>query len=107
MSALFLFSSSRFSYTQNMPTAKSKSHSKSTKRVEPEDFWPEEWVDWFHLSPEERWDETARLWQTFLILGGNLDPEPDTQSPFHDPAAPGASIADGRSGLRVIRRGGI
>ena len=90
-----------------MSALKIPSHSQSAKRVEPEDLWPDEWVDWFHLSPQERWDESAKMWQTFLSLGGNLDPEPDTQSPFHDPAAPGAGFADGRPGLRVIRRGGI
>lgn len=76
-------------------------------RVEPEDLWSEEWVAWFRLSPAERWRESARLWQTFLMLGGNLDPEPDTQSPFYDPQAQRPSASNGRPGMRVIRRGGV
>ena len=77
------------------------------KRVEPEDLWPDEWVEWFHLSPAERWRETEKLWQIFLGLGGNLDPEPDSQSPFHDPQAPCPRAFDGRPGVRLIRRGGV
>ena len=76
-------------------------------RVEPEDLWPDEWVDWFSLTPQQRWEESARLWIVYLDLGGSLDPEPDTQSPFFDPEAPGTRPVDGRTGLRVIRRGGV
>ena len=76
-------------------------------RVQPGDLWPEEWVAWFHLSPRERWNESSRLWQIFLTLGGSLDPEPDTQSPFYDPQAPRPSSSDGRPGLRIIRRSGV
>ena len=76
-------------------------------RVEPEDLWPEEWVAWFRLTPAERWRESDRLWQTFLMLGGSLDPEPDTQSPFYDPQAPCPSPSHGRPGVRIIRRSGV
>lgn len=82
-------------------------YSRLRTRVQPEDLWPEEWVAWFHLTPAERWRESTTLWQIFLTLGGNLDPEPDTQSPFHDPQSPRPRAADGRSGLRIIRRGGV
>ena len=27
--------------------------------------------------------ETTKLWQFFIALGGNLEPEPDPQSPFY------------------------
>jgi hypothetical protein len=77
------------------------------KRVEPEDLWPEEVVDWVRLTPLERWEESARLLRVYLDLGGSLDPEPDTQSPFYDPEAPGPSPADGRPGVHLIRRGGV
>ena len=77
------------------------------KLIQPEDLWPDEWVEWFHLTPQERWAETEKLWAIYLALGGSLDPEPDTQSPFYDPDEPRQSPTDGRSGLRVIRRGGI
>lgn len=81
--------------------------SSTQKRVEPEDLWPDEWVEWFYLTPAERFAETGKLWQIFLTLGGNLDPEPDTQSPFYDPEAPVPRPFNGRPGVRIIRRGGV
>ena len=62
---------------------------------------------WYRLSPVERWVESQRLWATFLLLGGSLDAEPDTQSPFYDAAAPCATPPDRRSGVRVVRRCGV
>jgi hypothetical protein len=44
-----------------------------------------EWAEWYRLTPVQRWQESTKLWQTYLALGGTLDPEPDTQSPFFDP----------------------
>lgn len=76
-------------------------------RVQPEDLWEGEWVAWFHLTPTQRWRETEKLWQIFLLLGGNLDSEPDTQSPFYDPQEQRSGPADGRPGVRVIRRSPI
>ena len=67
----------------------------------------EEWLDWYSLTPAERWRESERLLAQFLAMGGSLDPEPDTQSPFYDAEAPGEGIAHGRAGLRVVRRSGI
>lgn len=64
-----------------------------------------EWAERYQLTPAERWHETLRLWEVYLALGGSLDPEPDTQSPFHDAEAPGTRPVDGRTGLRVIERG--
>lgn len=66
-----------------------------------------EWAAWYALTPMERWHETAKLWETYLALGGSLDPEPDTQSPFCDDTAPCPRPVDGRSGLRTVRRGGV
>ncbi len=43
----------------------------------------EEWLDWYRLSPWERLSESQKMWPTFLALGGSLDPEPETQSPFY------------------------
>ena len=83
------------------------SETDTPKRVEPEDLWPDEWVEWFRLTPQERWRETQKLWAIFLALGGSLDPEPDTQSPFHDALTPGAGAAHGRAGLRILRRSGV
>ena len=43
-----------------------------------------EWAEWYRLTPVQRWLESEKLWQTYLALGGSLDPESDTQSPFFD-----------------------
>ena len=75
--------------------------------IDPEDLVGEEWARWYSMSPQERFIESTKLWETYLALGGSLDPEPDTQSPFFDPAEWRASLVDGRPGLRVLRRGGV
>lgn len=75
--------------------------------AELEELYEPEWVDWFRMTPQQRWQESAKLWQHYLAVGGSLDPEPDPQSPFYDPEAPCRTPADGRPGVRVIRRSGI
>ena len=75
--------------------------------IQPEELVGAEWAEWYRLTPVQRWLESEKLWQTYLALGGSLDPEPDTQSPFYDGSAPGPRPVDGRPGLRVLRRGGI
>lgn len=75
--------------------------------IDPEELVGPEWAEWYRLTPAERWVESEKLWATYLALGGSLDPEPDTDSPFFDPQAPGAVPADGRAGMRVVRRGGV
>jgi hypothetical protein len=72
-----------------------------------ESFCEPEWIAWYGLTPQERWAQTERLWATYLALGGSLDPEPDTQSPFFDREAPGRTPLDGRPGVRVVRRSGV
>jgi hypothetical protein len=71
------------------------------------DIVGEEWAEWYGLTPLERLEESSKLWRTYLELGGSFDPEPDSQSPFDDPSERHASPADGRAGMRVVRRGGI
>jgi hypothetical protein len=71
------------------------------------DIVGEEWAEWYRLTPFERIEESSRLWETYLALGGSFDPEPDSQSPFYDPHERHAGPADGRTGLRVVRRSGI
>lgn len=66
-----------------------------------------EWLDWYNLSPIERWEHSTRLWETFLALGGSLEPEPDTESPFFHAASWRPAPVDGRPGVRVLRRCGI
>ena len=64
----------------------------------------EELAEWYSLTPLERWRESAKLWEVYLAMGGSLDPEPDTQSPFFDPSTSSPRPVDGRPGLRVVRR---
>ena len=66
-----------------------------------------EWAEWYSLTPAQRLEESSRLWQTYLELGGSLDPEPDSQSPFYPANAPRAASADRRAGMRVLRRSGV
>jgi hypothetical protein len=63
-----------------------------------------EWAEWYRMTPAARWAETAKLWNAYLELGGSLDPEPDTQSPFFDAGARRAAPPDGRPGVRLVRR---
>src|SRR5262245_757761 len=72
--------------------------------IQPEDLVGDEWAEWYRLTPVQRWLESEKLWQTYLALGGSLDPEPDTQSPFYDPQAPSPRPAHGGAGVRVSRR---
>jgi hypothetical protein len=67
----------------------------------------EEVLEWYRMTPQERWDESMRLWQTYLLLGGSLDPEPDSQSPFYDPSDYEQRPGDSAPRLRAIRRGGV
>jgi hypothetical protein len=75
--------------------------------IKPEDLVGEEWAEWYRLTPAERFIESMKLWETWLALGGSLEPEPDTQSPFFDAEEWRANAADGRAGVRVLRRGGV
>ena len=75
--------------------------------VQPEQLVEAEWAEWYRLTPVERWLESEKLWDAFLMLGGSLDPEPDTQSPFFDSRASRPRPAHGRSGVRLVRRGGV
>lgn len=67
----------------------------------------EEVLEWYRMSPQERWAESMRLWDTFRLLGGQLEPEPDSESPFHDASARRRVSADGRPGVRAVRRSGV
>ena len=72
--------------------------------ITPEELVGEEWAEWYQLTPLERWLESEKLSETYLYLGGSLDPEPDTQSPFFDPSAPSPRVVNERAGVRVLRR---
>src|SRR5437870_6971276 len=72
--------------------------------IQPEELVGGEWAEWYRLTPLERWLESEKLWQAYLALGGSLDPEPDTQSPFFDARAPRSRPHHGRTGVRILRR---
>ena len=74
------------------------------KRLHAEELVGEEWAEWYAMTPCERFRESERLWETYLALGGSLEPEPDTQSPFFDPAEWRENTPHGRAGVRVLRR---
>lgn len=42
-----------------------------------------EFLDWYKMSPAERFVESQKLWEVFILLGGDYAREPDTQSPFY------------------------
>jgi len=75
--------------------------------IQAEDLVGDEWAEWYRLTPQERFRETTKLWDIFQSLGGSLDPEPDSQSPFFNAEEWRANAAHGRPGVRVIRSGGI
>ncbi len=52
-----------------------------TKKTESE--IDDEIIEWYRMTPEERFIESQKLWEVFSLLGGSYDPESDTQSPFH------------------------
>ena len=54
---------------------------RKVRRTIPE-FIDEE-MEWLSLTPGQRILETTKLWKFYIALGGNLDPEPDPQSPFY------------------------
>jgi hypothetical protein len=72
-----------------------------------EEICDPERLEWYRMTPQERWRETTRLWEIYLMLGGSLDPEPDHQSPFYFPGESSSIPPDGRPGMRVVRRSGV
>jgi hypothetical protein len=72
--------------------------------ISPEELVGEEWAAWYRLSPVERWRESEKLWNVYFHLGGSLDTQPDTQSPFFDANASSTRSTYGRPGVRVLRR---
>ena len=72
-----------------------------------EQFTEPEWLEWYALTPQQRWAESEKLWVHYMAIGGRLDPEPDTQSPFFDPNTSGEEPGHGWAGLHAIRRSGV
>ena len=63
--------------------------------------------EWALMTPVERYIESGKLWAIYLSWGGSLDPEPDSQSPFDCEELQRAVPDYGRSGVHIIRRGGV
>lgn len=63
----------------------------------------DEVLDWYSMSPAERFVESQKLWEVFILFRGNYDPEPDTQSPFHIFETYGRCPADRRTGKHSLR----
>ena len=40
-------------------------------------------LDWYEITEAERFSQSLQLWDTFVLLGGEYDSEPDSQSPFN------------------------
>jgi hypothetical protein len=72
--------------------------------ISPEELVGEEWAASYRLSPVERWRESEKLWQIYFHLGGSLDTQTDTQSPFFDPSGPRTRPPDRRPAMRILRR---
>src|SRR5579864_2482553 len=62
-----------------------------------------ETLEWWSLTPAQRFEESQKLWATYLALGGSFDPEPDWQSPFYFAEAPDSRSAHGRPSLHPVR----
>ena len=61
--------------------------------------------EWAAMTPQERWAESAKLWDFYLSMGGSLDPAPDSQSPFDFEELERAVPPLRRAGLHRLRRG--
>ena len=63
--------------------------------------------EWLNLTPVQRIIESNRLWKLYLALGGNLDPEPNPQSPFYFQEIRCKKSANRRAGVHNLRRRGV
>jgi len=72
--------------------------------IQPERLVGKEWARWYRLSPLQRWQESEKLWQIYLTLGGSLDVEPDSQSPFFRPGDFPPESAKQRKISQIIKR---
>ena len=66
------------------------------------DFFDED-REWLQLTPAERLLETSKLWAIYRRMGGNLDPQSDTQSPFYIFQTPRPLPANRRASMHNLR----
>ncbi len=41
-----------------------------------------EWLEFYLMTPAQRWARSAEVRACYLAMGGTLEPDPDPQSPF-------------------------
>ncbi len=41
-----------------------------------------EWLEFYRMTPAQRWARAAEVRAYYLAMGGTLEPDPDPQSPF-------------------------
>ena len=41
-----------------------------------------EWLEFYRMTPEQRWARATDVRAYYLAMGGSLDPDADPQSPF-------------------------
>jgi hypothetical protein len=39
------------------------------------DLVGEEWAEWYFMTSMGRWQESSKLWETYLALDGSLNPK--------------------------------
>lgn len=44
-----------------------------------------EWLEWYSMTPQERWRESSRLMNLYLAFGGSLDHDTDDEIVEPDP----------------------
>lgn len=62
--------------------AASERESEGEKLISAEELVGPEWAEWYAMTPAERWAASERLFAEYVAMGGSLEPEVDTQSPF-------------------------
>ena len=67
------------------------------------DIEPEQ-LEFYLMTPQERFDNFLMLFDHYMLCGGTLDEEPDTQSPFFDAKATIKGSSDGRPSVHILRR---
>lgn len=71
------------------------------------DIVGDEWLEWYRLTPMERWRESMKLWEHYVAIGSSLDPEPDSSSPFYFGEAPDPAPMNANAALRLVKRHGV
>lgn len=79
--------------------------------IDPEDIIEPEWLDWYRKTPQERFYESQRLLAHYLAIGGTLEPDVDTESPFwsrEDLEGFARSIEESRrrAGVKLVKNAG-